>query len=270
MASSSSSSDTLVGTNETFEALAVAGKDIGQLGSLMPENLSSAPAQLVADELLSRATIEGPHASGFVLEMMMNQPNPLVQLKGALAIAQISERPEGRAALHAESAVKVVVEAMRTAMDDEVELQRHGCSSLANLVMAPPDENEAAVLDNGGLEAVLAAAKAHPFDAGVQAKACLALGNMAFGSVGEAKVLSSGGLEVVVAAMKAHAANPLVIEEGIDALVNIADGADGKKALLALGGLGVVAAAKKSHPKCMEAAGDLALKLVAAAKASHA
>ena len=58
-----------------------------------------------------------------------------------------------------------------------------------------------------------------------------------------------------------------VIEEGIDALVNIADGAEGKRKLLALGGLGVVAAAKKAHPKCAETAGDLALKLVAAAKA---
>jgi len=246
--------------------MASAGKDVGELGSLMPAQLANAPERLIADEILSRATISGPHASDFVLDTMTSDPRPLVQANGCLAVAQIAERPDGRASLHSKGAVRVVAEAMASAMEEEEEVQMHGCNAIANLVIAPPEENEAAVLGHGGLEAVLAAAKAHASKAGVQRKACLALGNMAFGSEGEAKVLESGGLEAVVAAMKAHATDATVVEEGLDALVNIADSTEGKKKLLALGGLGVVAAAKKAHPSCAATAGEFALKLVAAAK----
>lgn len=251
---------------ESISALASAGKDVGQLGSLMVDNVTDAPELQIADEMLSRATISGPHASEFVLESMKSNPGPIVQARGCRAVAQIAERPDGRAALHALGAVQVVVEAMKTAMDDEVELATHGCEALSNLVIAPPEENEAAVLGHGGLGAVLAVAMAHPSHVAVQRKVCLALGNMAFGPAGEARVLEAGGLDAVVTAMKAHAADATVVEEGIDALVNIADSSDGKKKLLALGGLGVVAAAKKSHPKCAATAGDFALQLVAAAR----
>lgn len=239
-------------------------EDVGNVGVFMPDG-QAASATLVGEELLSRVFARGPAATDFVLETMRNDPRPEVQAKGCTGIAQLAERPDGRKLLHDKQGVEVVVEAMMSAMDEEVELQASGCSALANLVIGEVSEHEAAVLGKGGLKAVLAAAKAHPADGSVQTKACLALGNMAFGSAGEAAVLAAGGLDAIVAAMKAHPTNEKLQEEGLDALVNIADSDGGKKQLLAMGGLAVVAAAKK-HPTCAETAGDFAAKLVAAAK----
>ena len=121
-------------------------------------------------------------------------------------------------------------------------------------------EGEMAVIAKSGLDAVLEAARTHPKEVAIQRKACLALGNLAFGSEGEATVLATGGLEAVVAAMKAHGKDEVVVEEGIDALVNIADSTGGKKRLLGCGGLEVVAAARK-HAKVAAAATDLEKQL---------
>ena len=237
-------------------------EDVGRVGALIPDGIE-APAELIGDEMLSRATTEGPAASEFVLENMRNDPRPKVQAKGCSAVSQIAETPPGRTTLHEKGAVEVVVAAMSSAMPDEIELQAKGCSAIANLSIG---EGESAVLSKGGLAAVLAAASAHPAEASVQLKVCTALGNIAYGSAGEARVLAGGGLEAVVTAMKAHSADAALQEEGVDALVNIADSADAKKRLLALGGLAVVAAAKK-HANCAATAGELATGLVAAAKA---
>lgn len=237
-------------------------EDLGHAGALLPEGIE-APASALGDELLSRASLAGPAATGFVLDVLKRDAREEVQYKGVQALAQIAETPPGRKVLLETEAVECVVEAMMSATPEEVLLQYHGCSALANIVIG--GEGEGAVLDKGGLAAVFAAAKAHPADAGVQTKSCLALGNIAFGATGEAKVLSDGGLDIVVAAMKAFPAEVALQTEGVDALVNIADSPGGKQTLLGLGGLAVVAAAKK-HDACKETAGALATALVAAAK----
>lgn len=237
--------------------------DVGKVGGLLPVD-AQAPADVIADEMLSRVFASEADASDFVLETMQNDPRPEVQAKGCSAISQIAEKREGRALLHSKSVVDVVVAAMLSAMAEEVELQIKGCSALANLVIGEGDD---AVLRKGGLEAVLNASRMHPNVPAVQRKVCLALGNMAYSSFGEARVVAEGGIQVVLTAMKTHGSDPEVQEEGIDALVNLADSENGKKELLARGGLGVVAAAKK-HEKCAAAAGDLANALVAVAKAA--
>ena len=55
--------------------------DLGQAGLLLPEG-QQADEGLLADELLSRASIFGPGAADFVLETMARDPRPMVQAKG--------------------------------------------------------------------------------------------------------------------------------------------------------------------------------------------
>ena len=224
---------------------------VGEIGAIMPEG-EVAPAALVGDEMLSRVYKQGRNASPYILTTMRNDPRAEVQAQGCRALSQIAESAEGRKAgmcstgfertvpgvtrqmtpayaplrlaVIAEGGIQVIVEAMETATDEEVELQARGCSALANLVVG---EGEAAVFEHGGLAVVLAAAAAPPTAASVQLKCCAALGNMAYGSAGEAKVLAEGGIEVVVAAMKVHPQDAKLQEEGCDALVNIADSAAG-------------------------------------------
>lgn len=250
----------------SVETVDTSDRDLGEAGLLIPDGVE-APAELLGDEMLSRASLFGPAASEYVLDLMRADPRALIQAKGCQALSQISESPEGRTAVLSKCGVEVVVEAMMSAMPDEIELQARGCSALANLVMNASEEEEARVLKSG-LAAVLGASKAHPAESTVQLKVCLALGNMAFGSKGEATCLSQGALEAVVEAMKAHPGDEALQVEGCDALVNIADSTDGKTKLVALGGLAVAAAAKK-HPKCAETAGALADSLLAVAKASQ-
>jgi hypothetical protein len=239
-------------------ALEDGDEDIGQVGGLVPEG-AEVSAKKVGEEMISRVTLTGPNAADFVLQTMQQDPREEVQAKGCLALSQIAEKPEGRTALRKNGGIgiEVVVAAMMSAQPEEVEVQAHGCSALANLAI---DEGETLVIAKSGLDAVLESAKTLLKEVTVQRKACLALGNLAFGSEGEAKVLASGGIETVVAAMNAHRKDPVVQEEGIDALVNIADSPDGKKRLLECGGLDVVANAQK-HPKCAAVAADLAKQL---------
>ena len=232
------------------------GKDVGETGALVPEGVE-VPAKLIGEEMLSRASLKGPNAIAFVFSHMQNDPREEVQAAGCLALAQISERPDGRVAVSDNGGIEIIVAAMMSAGSEEIEVLAHGCSALANLALG---EGEMAVIAKSGLDAVLEAARTHPKEVAIQRKACLALGNLAFGSEGEATVLATGGLEAVVAAMKAHGKDEVVVEEGIDALVNIADSTGGKKRLLGCGGLEVVAAARK-HAKVAAAATDLEKQL---------
>jgi len=254
-----------------------------QGGALIPVGVE-VPASVLGDEMLSRASFSDAsnlpknpdgmvpatppttpaEAADFIFDIMKRDARSEVQAKGCQALAQMAEKPDGRAALLAVDSIAVIVAAMLSAADDEIELQLRGCAVLGNLVVG--GEGEDAILKQRGLEAVLAAGRAHPTEAAVQRKCLAALGNIAYGSAGEAAVLAGGGLDVVVAAMKAHPSDAALQEDAVDALLNIADGDDGKQKLLALGGLGAVAAAKK-HSKCAETAGVLASALVVAAKA---
>ena len=238
--------------------------DLGTIGALLPEDTSQAPANTVGDELLSRASLQFEHAVGFVLDALRSDPRDEVQAKGLRAISQIAERKDGRETLIKHGAVETVIEAMLSAVEEEVELQASGCSGLANLAIS---EGEAVVHKHGGLKAVIAAGQAHPADLAVQTKVCAAIGNLAYSSDGEKATLEGGGVEAVCAAMRAHPADAALQEEGVDALVNVCDSEAGKRRLLEMGGLAVVAAAKK-HEKCAEAAGAFAASLVALAKAS--
>ena len=78
-----------------------------------------------------------------------------------------------------------------------------------------------------GIDAALAAMKAHRRDGDVQEKACAALANLASGAKCDMKARFLAAMEAVQAAMKAHKDHPGVQKEAGAALVNICSAEQG-------------------------------------------
>jgi hypothetical protein len=80
-------------------------------------------------------------------------------------------------------------------------------------------DNRDALAAAGGIEAVLAALRAHPGAANVQERGCLALGNLAAShAANQTAVAAAGGIEAVVAALRAHSGAANVQDYGCYAL----------------------------------------------------
>ena len=95
---------------------------------------------------------------------------------------------------------------------------------------------------------MVAALRAHPGNAGVQEKGCLALKHMTLNADNKAKAGAAGAIEAVVAALKAHPGNAVVQEKGCTALTNMTTNADNQATAGAAGAIEAVVAALKAHP----------------------
>lgn len=139
-------------------------------------------------------------------------------------------------------AAEHVLDVMRSGVGPEQLAQ--GCSGLSKL--AERDASRAEILAKGAVDVICAAMAAHPQDALVQEKACLALSNLAIGP-GEVEVRSKG-LQLILTAMHTHRASRQVQLKGCRALANCAFSSDGEADVLAQGGVGSTLAAMTAHP----------------------
>lgn len=137
-----------------------------------------------------------------------------------------------------------VLSVMKEALDIAV-VQVQGCRGMS--VLGEKDETREQILAKGGLDAVLAALRAHPSEAEVQAAGCTAIGNFALGE-GEATVRASGALAQVLEAMAALPAEAELQAKACRALGNCAFSPEGEADVLAKGGVAAVLAAMRAHP----------------------
>ncbi len=96
-------------------------------------------------------------------------------------------------------------------------MQQEACRALWSL--ACNADKQVKIGAAGGIDALLAAIKAHTHSAGVQEEACSALYNIAYNKKDKKGKIA----ETVVAAMKAHKVNALVHECAFRALGSLAD-----------------------------------------------
>jgi hypothetical protein len=127
-------------------------------------------------------------------------------------------------------------------------VQERGCWALESLVYSNA-ENWTRAWAAGGVEAVVAAMRAHASDARVQERGCWALESLVYSNAeNRTRAGAAGGVEAVVAAMRAHASDARVQEHGCWALRNLgSNNAENKKRAGAAGGVEAVVAAMRAH-----------------------
>jgi hypothetical protein len=130
-------------------------------------------------------------------------------------------------------------------------------------ILSLVDGNEQADAEEGAIEAVVEALRAHPQVTGVQVHGCLALDNMCQGNdaarwARKQRAADAGAIEAVVEAMRAHPQVAHVQQCGCTALGNVCPGGDEEEALARwrrasqAGGRAATAAAMRAHPSNTE------------------
>ena len=108
------------------------------------------------------------------------------------------------------------------------EVQRHACLALSKL--SGDDAGRQSVVGAGGLDAVVAAMRAHPDIPSVQHQGCIAIRNITSWSTDAAaferrqRASEAGALEAVVAGMRGHVNDCKLLQLGCIALANISLG----------------------------------------------
>ena len=105
--------------------------------------------------------------------------------------------------------------------------------------LASDDDLQALIAREDGIEAVLAAMRAHPKISAVQEAACAALSNLAhYNSSNQVRIAAEGGIERMVEAMKVHPEVGALQEHGCAALADLASNtAVGHGKIVAAGGV---------------------------------
>jgi len=87
----------------------------------------------------------------------------------------------------------------------DVETVRRCCQQLSQQIAVIGGANQTAVAAVGGIEAVVAALRAHPSVEAVQRSGCLALSSLVDGhAANQTAVAAVGGIETVLAALRTH------------------------------------------------------------------
>jgi len=110
-----------------------------------------------------------------------------------------------------------------------------GGRALRNL--AVDADNQAAIAQLGGIEALLAVLARHPDAVAVQEQAVGALANLAAVDDNEAAIARLGGIEALLAVLARHPDAVAVQEQAVGALRNLTVNADNKAAIAQLGGI---------------------------------
>jgi hypothetical protein len=101
----------------------------------------------------------------------------------------------------------------------------------------------------GGVEAVVKILKTFPKCKTLQERACDALRNLAYCSIGKAKAIESGGMEVLLAAVTTHLGCAIICQKACWALFNMAfDSKENTWLLISLGGGAAVAKVSTQWP----------------------
>jgi hypothetical protein len=111
------------------------------------------------------------------------------------------------------------------------------------------DESKAGIAAIGGVEAVAKVMRTFPKCQRLQQRACGALRNLAYCSIGKKKAITSGGIEVVLAAVNNHLGSVILCQRACAALSNIARSSKESTGLLiTLGGGAAVAKVRTKWP----------------------
>ncbi len=141
-----------------------------------------------------------------------------VQLSGCNALFNLFCDDSEHAQL-ANEATRMVVAAM-TAHSSDGDVQREACNALFSMSVLKPACNAVAAAA-GGIEASVAALRAHGADALLQIAGCDVLGCFCTNMPAhhQAKAIAAGGIEAVVQALRGHATDAAVQRSGCAALV---------------------------------------------------
>ena len=131
-----------------------------------------------------------------------------------------------------------MIEGLSTHLYDP-DVQKRGCSALFSLA-ARNAGNQARIFENGGVEAVASALRAHPEDSELQAVCCNVFAALAVNAESRSRMVMAGAVKLVAAALREHPQSIEVQRNGSCALAHLsasaASGAD-KRQIAEAGGL---------------------------------
>mmetsp|Transcript_7081 Transcript_7081/g.18164 ORF Transcript_7081/g.18164 Transcript_7081/m.18164 type:complete len:901 (-) Transcript_7081:3417-6119(-) len=148
----------------------------------------------------------------------------------------------------AQSKIELVIGRMTQSVAD-ARIQEEGARALANLAGTAFGRTHIAKMH--GIEALVAAMRAHTAVKAMQECAVAALSNLsASHAENQVKIAEKGGIEVLISAMREHRQKPLVQQYGATALRNLTlHNAENKKAIARMKGIDALISAMETHPK---------------------
>ena len=209
-----------------------AAKTIPQLirQDLMDKSAHTIQIRAALDELAARASpvvhdLDDEYADHKArLDQVCKHRATIARTGGLLAIVQTMER-----------------------FTDNADIQVSACRALEKLAL--DGENETAIADVGGVEAILAAMMANFINESVHEAAWGALMNLSCHNADSVMTVdTAGGMEAIIAAMKHHVDNPLIQRNACGTLANLCISNENRRAALAkAGGFVAISAALQRH-----------------------
>jgi hypothetical protein len=153
---------------------------------------------------------------------------------------------KNRAAIARTGGLLAIVQTMERLSEDK-DVQVSACLALEKLALDA--ENETAIADVGGVEAILAAMMTHYTDVAVHEAAWGALWNLSCRNADSVMTVdTAGGMEAIIAAMQHHVDSPAIQRNACGTLANLCVSNDARRTALAKsGGFVAVAAALQRH-----------------------
>jgi hypothetical protein len=132
-------------------------------------------------------------------------------------------------------------------LTDHTDIQVSACRALEKLALDA--DNETAIADVGGVEAILAAMMANFVNESVHEAAWGALWNLSCRNADSVMTVdTAGGMEAIIAAMQHHVGNPAIQRNACGTLANMCISNDARRAALAkAGGFVAIATALQRH-----------------------
>jgi hypothetical protein len=163
-------------------------------------------------------------------------------------LAVASTRPQARSSIARTGGLLAIVRAMEDHLS-HAHIQIAACRALEKLALDA--ENEMAIAEIGGVDAVLGAMMCHFEDCAVQEAAWSTLWNLTcLNSQARMTIDTAGGMAAIVSCMRHHALHPKVQQNACGALRNLCLHHEERlQALVDAGGLVAIAAALQTHWK---------------------
>jgi hypothetical protein len=160
--------------------------------------------------------------------------------------ARTAKVDQNRAAIARSGGLLAIVQTMER-FTDHADIQVAACCALEKLALDV--DNETAIADVGGVEAILAAMMANFTNASVHEATWGALMNLSCRNADSVMTVdTAGGMEAIIAAMQHHVDNPLIQRNACGTLANLCVSNDMRRAALAkAGGFVAISAALQRH-----------------------
>jgi hypothetical protein len=159
---------------------------------------------------------------------------------------RVEQANKHRASIARTGGLLAIVQSMER-FTDNADIQVSACRALEKLAL--DGENETAIADVGGVEAILAAMMANFMNEAVHEAAWGALMNLSCRNADSVMTVdTAGGMEAIIAAMQQHVDNPAIQRHACGTLANLCISNDTRRAALAkAGGFVAISAALQRH-----------------------